>query len=246
MFCEHCSFSLSPSPSSPGEAGDQNGSFVPVPGAQLQGESGSGNTALHARCGWEGPALSPCGRSYINTTQGACGSSGRVPRAGRRWGSVPPLPSPPGRPGAAGGISPAPNRAWGFSPSNPFSFQPRLFRTSVRDAGCAACRGRFAFLGGFPAEFCEGKTCRGDPGPPRLVLTPGQPPARQQSSPQLLVCVCDCPPTPFFFFLYIKDKWKAKLAEVFKYFILVSNVNSYVVIAVLGVFRLHVTFVIFL
>lgn len=50
-------------------------------------------------------------------------------------------------------------------------------------------------------------------------------------------------PSPLLlFFIKDKNKQKAKLAEVFKYFILVSNVNSYIVIAVLGVFRLHVTF----
>lgn len=42
-------------------------------------------------------------------------------------------------------------------------------------------------------------------------------------------------PAPSFFFIKDKEKKsKAKLAEVFKYFILVSNVNSYLVIAVLG------------
>lgn len=49
-------------------------------------------------------------------------------------------------------------------------------------------------------------------------------------------------PASSFFNKVKKNKWKAKLAEVFKYFILVSNVNSYIGIAVLGVFRLHVTF----
>lgn len=51
----------------------------------------------------------------------------------------------------------------------------------------------------------------------------------------------------FLFFVFLnKTKQKAKLAEVLKYFILVSNVNSYMVISVPGTFRLHVTFVIFL
>lgn len=49
-------------------------------------------------------------------------------------------------------------------------------------------------------------------------------------------------PSPLLLFFNKKQKQKAKLAEVFKYFILVSNVNSYIVIAVLGVFCLHMTF----
>lgn len=53
VFCKHWSFLL-PSPSTPNEAGDENGSFVPFPGAQLQRKCGSGNSPLHKRRGWEG------------------------------------------------------------------------------------------------------------------------------------------------------------------------------------------------
>lgn len=53
VFCKHWSFLL-PSPSTPNEAGDENGSFVPFPGAQLQRKCGSGNSPLHERRGWEG------------------------------------------------------------------------------------------------------------------------------------------------------------------------------------------------
>lgn len=54
VFCKHCSFLL-PSPSTPDEAGDENGSFVPFPGAQLQQKCGSGNSRVRGP-GWEGPS----------------------------------------------------------------------------------------------------------------------------------------------------------------------------------------------
>lgn len=54
VFCKHCSFLL-PSPSAPDEAGDENGSFVPFPGAQLQRKCGSGNSRAREP-GREGPS----------------------------------------------------------------------------------------------------------------------------------------------------------------------------------------------
>lgn len=210
------------------------------PGPNCEEQSGSGNTALHARGGWEGPRW----RSYRNTTQDAgavgptetrgCGSSVRVPGAPVGLGApfCPPLLDTPGLRTERGVLALR-------IPSNPFSFQPRLFPTSVWDAGCAA-HGLVCIFGGFPAEFCKGKPAGGIRGSP-------QP---SGEAPRSSRCACAIVPPPPFFFFYIykrqKNKWKAKLAEVFKYFILVSNVNSYIVIAVLGVFRLHVTFVIFL
>lgn len=183
-----------PLPSSPGEAGAENGSFVPVPGAQLRGaerlrkhraaRAGRvGGTPLevlqkpHAGC--------RSGRSYTNTRL-------RELRAGS-WGAAgarcPLLPSPCGHPGA-------PNRARGLSPSNPFSFQPGLFPTSMRDAGCAA-HGLGCVFGGFPAEFCKGKQAGGIRGSP-------QP---DGEAPRSSWCACAIvPPPPFFFFIYIKDK----------------------------------------
>lgn len=53
VFCKHWSFLL-PSSSTPSEAGDENGSFVPFPGAQLQQKCSSVNST--ARRGWEGPS----------------------------------------------------------------------------------------------------------------------------------------------------------------------------------------------
>lgn len=79
---------------------------------------------------------------------------------------------------------------------------------------------------------------------PRTLLT-GLEGARVSAAGVSVPCRWPFSPLPsslFFFYKRQKNKWKAKLAEVFKYFILVSNVNSYIVIAVLGVFRLHVTF----
>lgn len=52
--------------SAPGEAGDENGSFVPFPGAQLQRKCGSGNPPLHEG-GRDRAVATVCGRSYINT-----------------------------------------------------------------------------------------------------------------------------------------------------------------------------------
>lgn len=53
VFCKHWSFLL-PSPSTPNEAGDENGSFVPFPGAQLHQKCSSVNSPLHEQQGWEG------------------------------------------------------------------------------------------------------------------------------------------------------------------------------------------------
>lgn len=100
--------------------------------------------------------------------------------------------------------------------------------------------GWVAFLGGFLQNFAKANWPRGSGAAP-------SPAAKLPAAPGVRVRLSPHPPF-FFFYIYKrqKNKWKAKLAEVFKYFILVSNVNSYIVIAVLGVFRLHVTFVIFL
>lgn len=66
VFCKHCSFLL-PSPSTPNEAGDENGSFVPFPGAQLQRKRGSRDSPVHESQGGRARAVTVCGRSSMNT-----------------------------------------------------------------------------------------------------------------------------------------------------------------------------------
>lgn len=179
-------FSLALSPPLPARLELKMAPLFLSPGPNCEEQSGSaragrvGGTPLevlqkpHAGC--------RSGRSYTNTRL-------RELRAGS-WGAAgarcPLLPSPLGHPGA-------PNRARGLSPSNPFSFQPRLFPTSMRDAGCAA-HGLGCVFGGFPAEFCKGKQAGGIRGSP-------QP---DGEAPRSSWCACAIvPPPPFFFFLYI-------------------------------------------
>lgn len=67
VFCKQWSFLL-PSPSTPDEAGDENGSFVPFPGAQVQRECSGNSSAGAARVG--GTKLSPCAGGPAQTRPG--------------------------------------------------------------------------------------------------------------------------------------------------------------------------------
>lgn len=97
-------FSLALSPPLPARLELKMAPLFLSPGPNCEEQSGSGNTAPHARGGWEGPRW----RSYRNPTQGAgaggptqtrgCGSSARVPGAQLGLGApfCPPLLATPG------------------------------------------------------------------------------------------------------------------------------------------------------